>query len=576
MYIERVPNRNSPPAILLRESYREEGKVKKRTLANLSQWPSEMVEQFQALLKGEVVPANNLEQVFEIVRSRPHGHVAAVLGTLRRLKLEQVLSARRSRKRDLVVAMVVARIIDPGSKLALARSLNAQNATSTLSEVLRIESATEVELYEAMDWLVLHQEVIEQRLAKKHLAQGSLVLYDLSSTYLEGQNCSLAKIGYSRDGKRGTLQIVFGLLCDAQGCPVAVEVFEGNTADSTTLQTQVKKVQERFGLKQVVLVSDRGVITQARISEDLKQVEGLDWITALRACQVQQLFFAGVLSLSLFDSSDWVELTAQSYPDERLIACRNSALAQRRAYKREELLQATEQELNKIVAATQRPVNPLQGKDAIGVRVGKVINRFKMAKHFSYEITDDSFNYQRNLDSITTEARLDGIYVIRTSVGAEKLTAPQTVSAYKSLSQVEQAFRCYKSVDLQVRPIFHHLADRVKAHIFLCMLAYYVEWHMRQALAPLLFDEDDPEYAQSLRESVVAPAQRSANAQRKMRTKHTVDGLPVHSFQSLLTNLATLVKNRIESPSMPALTFDKITQPTPLQHKALQLLGVSL
>jgi transposase len=498
------------------------------------------------------------------------------LGTLRHLKLEQAISARRSRKRDLVVAMVVARIIDPGSKLALARSLNAQNATSTLSEVLGIESATEVELYEAMDWLVLHQQVIEQRLAKKHLAQGSLVLYDLSSTYLEGQNCSLAKIGYSRDGKKGTLQIVFGLLCDAQGCPVAVEVFEGNTADSTTLQTQVKKVQERFGLKQVVLVGDRGVITQARISEDLKKCEGLDWITALRACQVQQLFASGVLSLSLFDRGDWVELTAQSYPDERLIACRNSALAQRRAQKREELLQATEQELNKIVAATQRSVNRLRGKDAIGVRVGKVINRFKMAKHFSYEITDDSFNYHRNLDSITTEARLDGIYVIRTSVVAELLTAPETVSAYKSLSQVEQAFRCYKSVDLQVRPIFHHLADRVKAHIFLCMLAYYVEWHMRQALAPLLFDEDDLAHAQSLRESVVAPAKRSAHAQRKAQTKHTVDGLPVHSFQSLLANLATLVKNRVESPAMPTLVFDKITQPTPLQHKAFELLGVSL
>lgn len=576
MYIERVPNRNSPPAILLRESYREGGKVKKRTLANLSKWPPQMVEQFQALLKGEVVRVNNLEQAFEIVRSRPHGHVVAVLGSLRRLKLEQVLSARRSRKRDLVVAMVVARIIDPGSKLALARSLDARNATSTLSEVLGIESATEVELYEAMDWLVLQQQVIEQRLAKKHLAQGSLVLYDLSSTYLEGQNCSLAKIGYSRDGKKGTLQIVFGLLCDAQGCPVAVEVFEGNTADSTTLQTQVKKVQERFGLKQVVLVSDRGVITQARISEDLKQVEGLDWITALRACQVQQLFFAGILSLSLFDSSDWVEITAQSYPAERLIACRNSALAQRRAHKREELLQATEQELNKIVAATQRSVNPLQGKDAIGVRVGKVINRFKMAKHLSYEITDDSFNYQRNIDSITTEARLDGIYVIRTSVGAELLTAPETVSAYKSLSQVEQAFRCYKSVDLQVRPIFHHLADRVKAHIFLCMLAYYVEWHMRQVLAPLLFDEDDPEHAQSLRESVVAPAKRSAHAQRKAQTKYTVDGLPVHSFQSLLANLSTIVKNRVESSSLQSIAFDKITQPTPLQHKALELLGVSL
>lgn len=576
MYIERVPNRNSPPAILLRESYRENGKVRKRTLANLSKWPLEMVEKFQALLKGQVVAIGQLSDAFEIVRSRPHGHVAAVLGTLHRLKLEQVLSLRRSRKRDLAVAMIVARIIAPGSKLALARSLDTQTATNTLGEVLGVECATEVELYSAMDWLLQRQAVIEQKLALRHLTEGNLVLYDLSSTYFEGPNCALARLGYSRDGKKGTLQIVFGLLCDAKGCPVAVEVFEGNVGDSTTLKAQISKLQNNFGLKQLVLVGDRGMITQARITEELKNAEYLDWITALRSSQVQQLFTSGVLFLSLFDNCDWIEVQSEAYPDERLIACRNSSLAAQRYHKRLELLEATEEELDKIVAATTREKNPLQGKDAIGIRVGKVINRFKMAKHFQLKITDNSFNYQRNSSSIATEENLDGIYIIRTSVAAEKLSATEVVRAYKSLSQVEQAFRCYKSIDLRVRPIFHHLVDRVKAHIFLCMLAYYVEWHMRQALAPLLFDEDDPIAAESLRRSVVAPAQRSDSTVLKAQTKQTVDGLPVHSFQSLLADLATVVKNQVQPKSMQVMTFDKITQPTPLQHKAFELLGVSL
>ena len=576
MYIERVPNRNSPPAILLRESYRENGKVRKRTLANLSKWPLEMVEKFQALLKGQVVAIGQLSDAFEIVRSRPHGHVAAVLGTLHRLKLEQVLSLRRSRKRDLAVAMIVARIIAPGSKLALARSLDTQTATNTLGEVLGVECATEVELYSAMDWLLQRQAVIEQKLALRHLTEGNLVLYDLSSTYFEGPNCALARLGYSRDGKKGTLQIVFGLLCDAKGCPVAVEVFEGNVGDSTTLKAQISKLQNNFGLKQLVLVGDRGMITQARITEELKNAEYLDWITALRSSQVQQLFTSGVLFLSLFDNCDWIEVQSEAYPDKRLIACRNSSLAAQRYHKRLELLEATEEELDKIVAATTREKNPLQGKDAIGIRVGKVINRFKMAKHFQLKITDNSFNYQRNSSSIATEENLDGIYIIRTSVAAEKLSATEVVRAYKSLSQVEQAFRCYKSIDLRVRPIFHHLVDRVKAHIFLCMLAYYVEWHMRQALAPLLFDEDDPIAAESLRRSVVAPAQRSDSTVLKAQTKQTVDGLPVHSFQSLLADLATVVKNQVQPKSMQVMTFDKITQPTPLQHKAFELLGVSL
>lgn len=577
MYIERVPNRNSPPTILLRESYRENGLVRKRTLANLSKWPPETVEKFQALLKGQVVAMGQLEEAFEIVRSRPHGHVAAVLGTLHRLKLEQVLSLRRSRKRDIVVAMIVARIIHPSSKLALARHLDAQTATSSLGEVLGVESATEVELYEAMDWLLQRQAAIEQKLGLRHLAEGALVLYDLSSTYFEGQNCSLARLGYSRDGKKGTLQIVFGLLCDAKGCPVAVEVFEGNVADSTTLKSQIKKLQDRFSLKQVVLVGDRGMLTQARITEEFKDTEGLDWITALRGTQVQQLFTSGMLKLSLFDSTDWVEIrSSDAYPDERLIACRNTALAARRTHKRAELLQATSEELDQIVAATSREKNPLKGKAAIGVRVGRVINHFKMAKHFRIEITDERFHYERDANSIATEAQLDGIYVIRTSVKAQLLAAEEAVRAYKSLSLVEQAFRSYKSADLRVRPIFHHLADRVKAHIFLCMLAYSVEWHMREALAPLLFDEDDFQQAESKRQSVVAPAQRSDQALFKAQSKQTWDGFPVHSFQSLLADLATVVKNRIQPTPMPALAFDKITQPTPLQQKALDLLGLHL
>jgi transposase len=415
-----------------------------------------------------------------------------------------------------------------------------------------------------------------ERAGSRHLAEGALVLYDLSSTYFEGQNCSLARLGYSRDGKKGTLQIVFGLLCDAKGGPVAVEVFEGNVADSTTLKSQIKKLQDRFSLKQVVLVGDRGMLTQARIHEEFKDTEGLDWITALRGTQVQQLFTSGVLKLSLFDSTDWIEIRSDAYPNERLIACRNAALATRRTHKRAELLHATEQELDRIVAATSREKNPLTGKAAIGVRVGKVINHFKMAKHFRIEITDERFHYERDANSIATEAQIDGIYVIRTSVKAQLLAAEEAVRAYKSLSLVEQAFRSYKSVDLRVRPIFHHLADRVKAHIFLCMLAYHVEWHMRATLAPLLFDEDDFQQAESKRHSVVAPAQRSDQALLKAQSKQTWDGFPVHSFQSLLADLATVVKNHIQPTPMPAIAFDKITQPTPLQQKALDLLGLHL
>lgn len=575
MHIERVPNRNSPPAVLLRQSYREGGKVRKRTLANLSKLPPEAVEGLKILLKGGTA-IKNLEEAFEIIRSRPHGHVAAVLGMLRKLELEQLIDSERSRKRDLVVTMIVARVIDPSSKLATARGLNPETCVSTLGELLGVASADEDELYAAMDWLLERQGKIEKSLAQRHLEDGTLVLYDVSSTYFEGETCPLAQFGYSRDRKKGKLQIIFGLLCNAQGIPLAVEVFEGNTGDPTTLATQIEKVRHRFGLKRVVFVGDRGLITEARINEQLKNIEGLDWITALRAPQIRQLVEQEYLQLSLFDQQDLAEIQSLDYPGERLIACRNPLLAAERAKKREELLQATEQELDKVVAATNREKRPLSGAANIGLRVGKVLNRFKVAKHFHLEITDNSFRYERHAENIVTEAALDGLYVIRTSVSDELFDSQETVRAYKSLSTVERAFRSYKTVDLKVRPICHRLEGRVRAHIFLCMLAYYVEWHMRSSLAPILFDDEDSSLAEALRDSVVAPRKRSLKAQSKAQKKRTADDLPVHSFQTLLKDLATIVKNRVQ-PNLPGakVTFDKITCPTPLQQKAFDLLEVS-
>ncbi len=575
MYVESVPNRNSPPAVLLRESYREGGKVRKRTLANLSNWPQPVVEGLRTLLKGGTVVAR-LDDAFEIVRSQPHGHVAAVLGTLRRLGLEKLIAPTRSPERDRVVAMIVARILDPRSKLATARGLSQETQFSSLGECLAVEGSDEEALYAAMDWLLARQPAIEARLTKRHLQEATLVLYDVTSTYFEGQACPLARYGHSRDGKHGKWQIVFGLLCNAEGCPVAVEVFEGNTADPRTLASQLDKLRARFGLARVVLVGDRGMITEARLREDLRGLDGLDWITALRAPAIRQLLEDGAIQLSLFDERDLVEIHSAAYPGERLVVCRNPLLAEERARKREALLQATEQALDKIVAATQRPRRPLKGKDQIALRVGRVVNRFKVAKHFILTIDEHAFSYARDTARITEEAALDGLYVIRTSVPAGELSAEETVRAYKGLSVVERAFRSYKTVDLKVRPIYHHLADRVRAHVFLCMLAYYVEWHMRQALAPLLFDDEDKALGQALRPSVVAPARISPKAQRKARTRRTEDDLPVHSFQTLLADLATLVKNRIQ-PKLPgAEAFDQITRPTALQQRALELLSVRL
>lgn len=575
MYIERVPNRNSPPAILLRASFREGNTVRKRTLANLSSWPPELVEGLQTLLRGGTA-VKQLHDAFDIVRSRPHGHVAAVLGTLRHLDLERIIDPNPSPQRDLVVAMIVARLLDPRSKLATARGLNAETLAHTLGEALGLQAATADDLYDAMDWLFERQERIEKQLAARHLEDGSLVLCDVTSTYFEGRTCPLAHLGYSRDDKRGTLQIVFGLLCNRAGCPVAVEVFDGNTADPMTVAPQIAKLRQRFGLSRIVLVGDRGLLTEARIRDELQPVAGLDWITALRSSAIQHLVSTGALQLSLVDQRDLAQITSPDYPGERLVVCKNPLLAAERARKRADLLHATERELEKIVTATQRPKRRLKGQDKIGLRVGRVLQRFKMAKHFQVTITEAEFTYGRDEERIAQEAALDGVYIIRTSVPDATLDAKDTVRAYKALSEVERAFRSYKTVDLRVRPIYHYLADRVRAHVLLCMLAYYVEWHMRQALAPMLFDDDDKAAAEAQRASVVAPAQPSAKARRKASRQRTDAGEPVHSFQTLLADLATIVKNRIEPKIAGAQPFDQVTRPTPLQQKVLDLLRVRL
>lgn len=576
MYIEHIPNRNSPPAVLLRESYRDFGKVKKRTLANLSKLPDAVIEQIRILLRGGQV-IENAQEYFQVVRSLPHGHVAAVLGSIFKLGLDRIIDADKSGQLALVLAMIVSRIIEPGSKLATARGIHSATAFTSLGEELDIQDADEDELYGAMDWLFERQDGIEDALAKRHLQNGTLVLYDVTSTYFEGRCCPLAHLGHSRDGKKDKLQIVIGLLCAADGCPVAVEVFEGNTADPNTVKSQLVKVRQRFGIQRVVLVGDRGMITDARIREDFMPTEGVDWITALRAPQIAKLVESGSLQLSLFDTRDMAEISHPDYPGERLVVCRNPYLAYQRTRKREELLKATEKHLDKIVKATLRERRPLRGADKIGIRVGKVLGKFKMAKHFHIQIEPDGFFYQRDQQRIAEETALDGIYVIRTSVGKHIMDAEQTVKAYKSLSSVERAFRSIKSVDLKVRPVYHRLAHRVKAHVFLCMLAYYVEWHMRQALAPILFDDHDKAAAQKQRESIVAPAKRSLAAEAKACSKACKDGTPVHSFHTLLSDLATITKNTVEMKNEPkSARFDKITQPTALQQRALNLLGVKL
>jgi hypothetical protein len=570
MYIESVPNRGSPPAILLRESFRDQGRVRKRTLANLSAWPTPLVEGFRTLLKGGVAVAAD---GIRIRRALPHGHAAAVLGTIRAIGLDRLLG-RPSDKRlaPLAIALITSRLISPASKLATARDLTADTAASSLARLLGLGAVDEVELYRALDWLGARQAAIETALARRHLNDGALVLYDVSSSWLEGRCCELGRFGYLRDGKKGKLQIVYGLLCAADGCPVAVEVFEGNTADPMTLSAQIDKLKERFGLSRVVLVGDRGMITSARIRDELKPA-GLDWITALRAPQIRALLDTGAFQLSLFDERDLAEITAPEFPGERLVVCKNPLLAAERARKREDLLQATEAALAKLADQIARGTDR-KGQDKIARSVGRIENRYKLAKLFDITVAEDGFSFARNPDRIAAEARLDGFYVIRTSVEDKALAADRVVGAYKGLARVERAFRSLKTVDLHIRPIHHWLAPRVRAHVFLCMLACHVEWHMRERLKPMLFDDDDPTAAARERASIVAPAQSSPAALRKRASKLTADGGPVHSFRSLLRDLATCTLNEMTITLNDVYSFTLVATPTPIQAQAFTLLDI--
>ena len=574
MYIESVPNRNSPPAVLLRESYREDGKVRKRTLANLSCLPDEIIEGLKVLLRGGVAVADAAE-VFTIERSLPHGHVAAVLGSARGSGASTWFASAPKELQPVLMAMLVARLISPASKLATHRLLHDDTASSSLGRVLGVGQCSADDLYAALDWLHDAQPSIERRLARQHLVGSTLVLYDLTSTWLTGRCCELAARGHSRDGKRDDPQIVFGLVCTAEGCPVAVEVFPGNTADPATVAAQVTKLRTRFGIEHIVWAGDRGMLTSARIEQVLKP-QGMDWVSSLRAPQIVQLAAEhGPFQHSLFDERNLIELTSEHFPGERLVVCRNPLLAEERARKRGELLAATEVDLAKIAAATQRSRKPLRGEQAIALRVGRVIAHFHMAKHFELTITDTSLTWQRRQESIAQEAALDGLYVIRTSVSAEQLDAAATVAAYKSLSNVERAFRSMKTVDLHVRPVFHYNANRVRAHVFLCMLAYYVEWQMRARLKPMLFDDEFLDEASASRPSPVAKAVRSEHAKGKDARKLADDGLPLHSFKTLLQDLATLAYNITHKSLNPEAKIILTTRPTPLQTKAFELLGLN-
>lgn len=575
MYIEIVKNRNSPPCILLRESYRVNGKVCKRTLANLTALPKEMIETLKGAL-NEKKASFDANTYFEIVRSLPHGHVVAVLETIRKIGLDDFIASKTSRKRDLVLSLIIARLLNPKSKLATARGISSETAFCSLGEELGIMDANENDFYLAMDWLLERQEKIEMKLAKKHLTNGCMLLYDTSSSYFEGKKCPLAKRGYNRDKKKGKLQVNYGLICDIEGRPIAIEVFEGNTGDPSTLANQIEKVKNKFHLAKVVFVGDRGLITQARIDSDLCSKDGLEWISALTSKSINKLIKKELLRPSDYNEKDFAEITSPDYPDERLIVCRNKALQEERRRTREELLSATEKELNSIVKATQRAINPLTSSKEIGIKVGEVKNKYKVGKHFKFTITDNSFSFERNKEKINSESSLDGFYVIRTCVDESTISAEQTVAAYKNLSRVERAFRSCKTVDLKIRPIYHRSSDRVEAHIFICMLAYYVEWHMRKALAPLLFDDHNKVAAEKLRESIVSPAKRSPEAIAKTLSKRTEDDLPVHSFQTLLLDLQTVVKNRIRFKDDSKSVFEKITTPTTLQQRIFDLLNIKV
>jgi len=562
MYIDIVPNRKSPPAILLRESVRQGKKIFKRTIANLSGLSIAQAQSIRRILKGEKLVRP--ETRFDILNSRAHGHVDAVLSTIRKLGLDKLIATRRCKERDLVLAMIVSRIVGPQSKLSLSRSWD----NTTLGESLGVEAADEDGLYAAMDWLQERQEPIEEKLAQRHLLSGGRVLYDLSSSYFEGRQCPLAARGYSRDQKKGKLQVNYGLLTDERGCPVSISAFPGNTSDTQTLLPQVERLQDTFNLQSVVLVGDRGMISQKQVDE-LKGRSGVEWITALKSGAIRKLMDFGAIQLTLFDEHNLFEFTHEDFPGEKLVACRNPELAYRRKHKREALLKATAEELEKVQAMVARGY--LKEAQKIGVRVGRIINQYKMAKHFKLEIAESQLHFEVDEEKVRAEAALDGLYVIRTSL-TEGLSAEEAVRHYKALSQVERAFRSIKTMDLEVRPIHHYQEQRVRAHLFLCMLAYYVKWHMMEAWRPLLFADEDQEA--KLDRDPVAPAERSAQAIEKVSSKRLPDGSPVQSFQSLLGNLATLVRNTCQSrdtqADAPSFIID--TQPTPSQQKAFQLL----
>jgi len=567
MYIESVPNRGSPPAILLREGWRDGKKTHKRTVANLSDWPPHKIDLFRRLLRDEMLvsPA----ALFDTERTLPHGHVEAVLGTIRKIGLDSMIAAKRSRERDLVVAMIAERLLHPCSKLATTRLWH----TTTLAEELGVADADADDLYAAMDWLAARQDRIEQKLAARHLRAGAVVLYDVSSSYYEGHTCPLARYGHDRDGHTGRPIIVYGVLTDGDGRPIAVSVYPGNTADPTTVRDQVESLRERFGLVRLVLVGDRGMLTQPQI-EMLKTAPGLGWITALTSVAIRKLVTQGALQLSLFDHQHLAEISSPDFPGERLLACYNRVLAQERSRKRQALLEATEQGLTKLARDVARRTKKPLAASAIGLKAGKILERHKVGKHYQLTIGEGTFQWTRREEAIAAEAKLDGIYVIRTSEPAERFSAADTVRTYKSLSQVERAFRCLKGIDVLVRPIRHRTEARVPAHIFLCVLAYYVEWHMRRALAPLLFEDDDLPAARPRRDPVL-PAQPSASAKAKKATHTTPDGLPVHSFESLIAELASRARNtyRLKSDDSK-LTFKQVPAPTPIQRRAYELLGL--
>jgi transposase len=567
MYIERVPNRNSPPAILLREAWREGKRIRKRTIANLTQWPSEKVEALGRLLRNE--PLVSAREAFVIERTIPHGHVEAILGTIKKLGVHELIAATGSRERNLVVAMIAERLIHPCSKLATTRLWH----TTTLAEELGVTDADEDDLYEAMDWLLARQDRIEKKLAARHLSEGSLVLYDVTSSYYEGHSCPLARYGHDRDGKGGRPIIVYGLMTDGEGRPVAVEAYPGDTGDPSTVPDQAEKLRKRFGMSRLVLVGDRGMLTQTQIDK-LRAYPGLGWISALRADGIRKLAKGGFVQMSLFDRKDLAEIHCPEYSSERLVACFNPILAEERRRKRQELLEATEKELKRIAREVARRTQTPLKKDEIGKKVGKVINRYKVGKHFTMTIGEGTFSYERNEDKVRQEAALDGIYVIRTSEPTERLSPEDTVRSYKNLTQVERAFRSLKGIDLLVRPIWHHTEDHVRAHLFLCMLAYYVEWHMRKVLAPLLFDDEELDENRKKRDPV-KPAKPSVSAQKKKTQRLTAEGLVIQSFDTLFEELGTRCRNRCRIKSDPGGSiFYQMTEMSPLQERAFQLLGL--